>query len=381
MNNLIYISPSAIPSTSANLIHVLNQVFYLAENKIYKNVYLFISTNLSDKLLNEYIEKNFNKENKKIIIKKVPNFYNFGNSFLIAIFFIIFLFKFKNKNFKIISRNLYASYLLALLNTKFLFETHQLEHGIKSFIQRYIINQTKTKTIVISDALKCRLQSLTKGHIHVLHDSAPPDRCRLNKNKKMNILRSIIKEPLTYRSKILIYAGSFHPGRGVDLICKLAEKFVEHKFILIGGNEEQINELKLNFSCKNIFFLGHKPYIQTLEIISAADILLMPYQRKVSIGIKNHDTGLFMSPLKLFEYMSTGAPIISSDLQSIREILIDNYNALLCKPNDLKSWIKAIKKINKAGIGAKISKNAYSIYKKKYNWRHRAGEIEKLLNY
>jgi glycosyltransferase involved in cell wall biosynthesis len=378
MNDLVYISPSVIPSTSANLIHVLNQIFSLAKLHNYKSVYLFISSNLSDKFLLEYIKKNFNLENKKIIIKKIPNFYNLGNSFLITFYFILFLIEYKKNNLCIISRNLYSSYLLSIFKKSFLFETHQVETGVKSLIQRYIICQKKTKTIVISEALKFRLQKYTKIPIHVLHDAAPPDLEAITKTKKKKILRLVIKEPLSNSSKFLIYAGSFYPGRGVDLICKLAQVFPRYNFILIGGSEKQINDFKFCFPSKNLFFIGHKPYIEVLELIRAADILLMPYQTKVSIGIKNQDTALFMSPLKLFEYMSSGVPIISSDLPSIREILVNNHNGLLCKPNDLKSWVKAIKKLDKQELAKKISKNAYSIYKSKYNWKFRAYEISKL---
>lgn len=42
----------------------------------------------------------------------------------------------------------------------------------------------------------------------------------------------------------------------------------------------------------------------------------------------------FMSPLKLFEYMASGVPIIASDLPAIREILRHGENAWLVPPGD-----------------------------------------------
>ena len=74
----------------------------------------------------------------------------------------------------------------------------------------------------------------------------------------------------------------------------------------------------------------------------------MPYQAKVSIGVKGHDTGRWMSPMKMFEYMAAGVPVISSDLAVLREILINEKNALLVSPpiplNGAKHWIFSLMK-------------------------------------
>ena len=42
----------------------------------------------------------------------------------------------------------------------------------------------------------------------------------------------------------------------------------------------------------------------------------------------------YTSPLKLFEYLSLGRPIVASDLPAIREVLTDNETALLVPPGD-----------------------------------------------
>ncbi len=52
-----------------------------------------------------------------------------------------------------------------------------------------------------------------------------------------------------------------------------------------------------------------------------------------------------MSPLKLFEYMAHGLPIVSSDLPALREVLENESNALLCDPDDIVAWVSAIERL------------------------------------
>ena len=51
------------------------------------------------------------------------------------------------------------------------------------------------------------------------------------------------------------------------------------------------------------------------------------------------------SPLKLFEYMAAGRPIVASDLPSIREVLRDGVNALLVPPGDPVAMAAAIARL------------------------------------
>ena len=110
--------------------------------------------------------------------------------------------------------------------------------------------------------------------------------------------------------------------------------------------------------------------------MSMMDILLMPYQSSVSIGIKGIDTSKWMSPIKMFEYMSFGVPIISSDLNVLREVLINRDNAILVKADDIGAWSKALKDIvDDPSFSKKLGNNAYDLCKSKYTWRIRANSM------
>ena len=76
------------------------------------------------------------------------------------------------------------------------------------------------------------------------------------------------------------------------------------------------------------------------------DIFLIPYSKNVTAAGEVSNITNFTSPLKLFDYMSAGKLILSSELDSLKEILKDKKNCLFIK-NFSESIFLAIKnKIN-----------------------------------
>ena len=76
---------------------------------------------------------------------------------------------------------------------------------------------------------------------------------------------------------------------------------------------------------------------------------------------------LFTSPLKLFDYMAAGVPIVASDLPSLREVLRDGENALLANAGDADAFAAAVRRLladrslaDRLGRQARIDVQQYS---------------------
>mgnify|MGYP000391910871 CR=1 FL=1 len=93
--------------------------------------------------------------------------------------------------------------------------------------------------------------------------------------------------------------------------------------------------------------MGYLDQRSIYEKMSMMDVLLMPYQKQVSIGIELVDTSRWMSPMKMFEYMSSSVPIISSNLPVLREVLVAQANqpALSRTPAGLKDFVAGLAKV------------------------------------
>ena len=91
------------------------------------------------------------------------------------------------------------------------------------------------------------------------------------------------------------------------------------------------------------------------------------------------DIGRYTSPIKIFEYMMAGVPIIASDTPAIRKILRDEHTALLVPLDDIDSWVRAIKRLRGDGaLSQRLSRQAKDLVLAEYTWRKRARKILRL---
>ena len=131
-------------------------------------------------------------------------------------------------------------------------------------------------------------------------------------------------------------------------------------------------------SLANLHLHGFRPPAEVERYRIAFDILLAPYQRKVSVaGGGTTTTEKWMSPLKVFEYMAAGKAIICSDMPVLQEVLVDKQNALLCDPENIDSWEEALIILSQnENMRIQLGEAARNDFVRRYSWYSRA---EKLL--
>ncbi len=366
---IVYISNSVIPSKTANSIHVMkmcqafanngHEVLLLAPNK--KNEF---EKNIDD--IYEYygVSKNFNI--KKLWYPKIKGDFLFYT-------FAIFIYLFFNKKFDLVyGRFLHGCYIATLLKYQVIFESHRPMYEKNNYelrvFKKFIKSKYLKKFIVISNALKkMYLENgcLNDSKIQVEHDGAD----------KVEDLKSKI-ELLGSKNKLKIgYVGHLYKGRGINTIIECAKQINDMTFHIVGGLPEDVEYWKKyskKLSVSNVYFYGFISPKETIKYRNSFDIFLAPYSQQVSVvGIK--DTSRYMSPIKIFEYMSHNKPIIASDLMALREVLNSN-NSILVKSDNINEWINAIKELKDPEKRKKIANYALNDFQS-YTWKNRAKKV------
>jgi glycosyltransferase involved in cell wall biosynthesis len=171
---------------------------------------------------------------------------------------------------------------------------------------------------------------------------------------------------------VLLYLGSLHPWKGVDVLVR-AMQFVTGAILRIaGGVAARIDELRtlakqLNVDSR-VEFMGPIDPIARFNVIAGADICLLP-SSDTSIGAR------FTSPLKLFEYLAMGKAIVASDLPALREILRHNETALLTAVGDAQKFADSINLLlANQELRERLGTNAKE-QSRRYTWQARTKEI------
>lgn len=362
---ILYISKSIIPSRAANSIHVMKMCQAFADNG---HEVILLAPDIKNKFetdvqdLYDYygVKKNFK-------IKKLwhPNLKGGAILYLLTIFFYLI---FNKKTNLVYGRFLHGCYIAALLKNIVIFESHEPIFSKKShrlfFFKKLINLKNFKKLIVISQALKTMYLKngyLDDDKIQVAHDGADEV---LDFENKIDLLGA--------KNNLKVgYVGHLYKGRGVEIIIELAKKIDDITFHIVGGLDQDILYWKTytnNLNLKNIFFYGFISPKDTTKYRNSFDIVLAPYAKEVTVEGKG-DTSKFMSPIKIFEYMSHKKAIIASDLPVIREVL-NNENSILIDYDDKELWINSIKNLSNFKNRERISNQALIDFKK-FTWKNR----------
>lgn len=140
-----------------------------------------------------------------------------------------------------------------------------------------------------------------------------------------------------------LYAGSLYPGRGIEQILEAARKLTGVYFLCVGGRDFEVAQFRDKtraLDLRNVRFLGHLPNAEVPRYLLAADILLAPYTEECQT-IGGTRTIAYASPMKLFEYMAAGKPIITSNIGAIPEVIRHEENGLLVTPGSVDDLVRA----------------------------------------
>lgn len=292
-----------------------------------------------------------------------------------------FFFILKNRRSLFYTRDIFTASFVRNLNVDFIAEVHELPSGrFQNLLMRCIFSASRLcKVVFISDELRKSLlrrmgDRLAGKPTVVAHDGADMDEFfpSLSRDESRRKLR------LPEGGFMAGYTGSLFEGRGLGIILEVSRILKNMMFVVVGGEKAHVDRLKRKVreaGLSNILVIGFVPHRMVPVYLAAFDELLMPYQEKVGTQQKKHDIAACMSPLKMFEYMASGRPIVASRLKVIEEILEDRRNAILVSPDSVAEWIGAIQMLkDNEPLGRTIGERARGDVKK-YSWDERVKKI------
>lgn len=165
----------------------------------------------------------------------------------------------------------------------------------------------------------------------------------------------------------IAYLGRVSASRGLDIFRAVAASG-RADVTLIGEQEESVT------SGPNLTIVPPVPHREVPRRYGDSDLVLLPYRRDLG-----HADSI--SPIKLFEAMAAGRPIIAADIPPIREIVAHEDSALLVDPDHTQGWLDAIERLRADHALALRLASAALALAPRYSWRQRALGIARALGW
>ncbi|KKH46313.1 glycosyltransferase family 4 protein [Methanosarcina sp. 1.H.A.2.2] len=175
----------------------------------------------------------------------------------------------------------------------------------------------------------------------------------------------------------ICFVGNLAPWQGVEYLVKAASSILSRSpeccFLIVGDGvmkEELLNLSKELGVADRFVFTGVVSYDRVPVYINASDICAAPF-----ILARNAKIGL--SPLKLYEYMACGKPVVASAISGVDDVLKASEGGIPVPPENPEALAEAISKLlDNRELRARLGSKGLSHVTENYSWYSVAKQVD-----
>ena len=151
--------------------------------------------------------------------------------------------------------------------------------------------------------------------------------------------------------RVVVYTGGLLEWKGVDLLVEAARELAGTRVVIAGGMDADVDRLhRLADGIPNVRVDGFQPPERVPLYLAAGDVGVVPNRSRPAISAR------YTSPLKVFEAMGAGLPLVASDLPSLRAILAPDVDAVLVPPDDASALAEGLRRVlDDDGLRARLA--------------------------
>jgi glycosyltransferase involved in cell wall biosynthesis len=166
----------------------------------------------------------------------------------------------------------------------------------------------------------------------------------------------------------VVYLGLLEVVRGIgdliDAVALLRDKTPRVRLLLIGSGRDEglFRNLATSKGLTNddVEFAGFVPYANAIKLVAAADIGVLPLHRN-----EHMDT---TEPNKLFDYMSVGIPVVTSDSIPSARIISAEGAGVVYESRNVGALAKAIYSLRDPQKRRDMGRRGRTAIERQYNW-------------
>jgi glycosyltransferase involved in cell wall biosynthesis len=172
----------------------------------------------------------------------------------------------------------------------------------------------------------------------------------------------------------VVFSGSFRPWHGVPVLeaaARMLRRRGDIFFILAGGHRRG------EPSGYHGRLLGALPYERMPAVLAAGDVGVAPYD---TARLRQMRLGFYWSPLKVFEYMASGLPVVTIDRPPLDDIVRRDREGLHVREADPADLCRALEELAAdAPARERMGRAARERVVDRYSWGRHCQQLEEVL--
>jgi glycosyltransferase involved in cell wall biosynthesis len=178
-----------------------------------------------------------------------------------------------------------------------------------------------------------------------------------------------------------VFAGAFRSWHGVvQLSAALARLHAagDHRFgaILIGDGPERAAAERAARDVPGIVFTGALPHAELPAALASADIGVAPFDPMRHAPLR---LGFYWSPLKIYEYMAVGLPVIAPALPRLRRLIEHGREGVLYDPAEPRGLDRALVSLADAALRRRLGDAARERVVREFSWTAHCAVLDERL--
>jgi len=173
------------------------------------------------------------------------------------------------------------------------------------------------------------------------------------------------------------YTGAFYHWHGLDILVAAAEKLEgdasgpKIRYLLVGDGEVRRDieaRIKAAGLSHRFILTGRVPYAEVPAHIAATDFCVAAYDP--SRHEESRRLGMYMDPLKVFEYLAMGRAAITFESTNMRRLFKDGEDALLVPSGQTAPLAKALVQLaTDPALRQRLGQAGRSLVERKHSWQ------------
>ena len=197
-----------------------------------------------------------------------------------------------------------------------------------------------------------------------------------------DLFRPDARGPLAYTpdaSKVTaVFAGAFRSWHGAVQLSAAISRLrsagdTRFGAVLIGDGPERAAAESAARDVPGVTFTGALPHAQLPANLAAADIGVAPFDPSQHQALR---LGFYWSPLKIFEYMASGLPVVAPALPRLKALVEDGRAGLLYDPATPRGLDAALVALADRPLRERLGAAARARVVRDFSWRSHCAALD-----